>query len=746
MTDILKIENGVLIACTDKSVTSVVIPEGVRRIGRIAFLDCASLVSVEIPEGVRYIDERAFNRCSSLESVVLPSSVTEIGEYAFRTCKSLKSVVIKSSATKICEGAFEYCESITSVEFSGTVAQWKEVEGKEVNLLHYIPAMSVKCSDGEWQKPVIFVKDGIAVKCLYNKATSVEIPEDVTAIGKRAFSGCKSLSTVTLGDDFEKVPSEWFDSLNEANANYEIICTEDSLTYKAIKRSARLKAHVKTLALQNAKNKKIAQVNKAGADAVLSSLLAGKADSSFEILSNTKSSTVVLLKIAKNTGLFKLGTDSSKWLLKIKKVIEAFSDLSKSGADIFAVIQELKLPLAEIPVKKAKLLMLKADCDGFMNLFVTGKLIAKRFKVIKSIALFGVTEICDNAFKGCKSLASVVIPPGVTEIGEGAFYGCKSLTSVVIPEGVTAIGNWAFYDCKSLSSVVIPPGVTEIGEEAFMGCNINELSHPLLAIKDGLVVKGSKVLYCASQSGSVTIPDGVMEIGRMAFRNCTSLTSVVIPEGVTEIGASAFFACKSLTSVVIPPGVTEIGFEAFCGCKSLTSVVIPEGVTEIGTSAFRSCESLKSVVIPEGVTEICERAFRDCTSLMSVVIPSSVTEIGEEAFCGCTSLASVEIPSSVTEIDGGAFFGCTLLSSVEIPSSVTVIVAGTFEGCTSLKSLEIPSSVTVIDVGAFKDCTSLEMIEFGGTVAQWKSVEKNSGWHDGVPATSVKCSDGEAEL
>ena len=65
------------------------------------------------------------------------------------------------------------------------------------------------------------------------------------------------------------MPSEWFDRLDWNNENYEIVCTKDSSTYKAVKRSPKLKKHIKDLALQVAKNEKIATVNKVGADALL---------------------------------------------------------------------------------------------------------------------------------------------------------------------------------------------------------------------------------------------------------------------------------------------------------------------------------------------------------------------------------------------------------------------------------------------------------------------------------------------
>jgi len=141
-------------------------------------------------------------------------------------------------------------------------------------------------------------------------------------------------------------------------------------------------------------------------------------------------------------------------------------------------------------------------------------------------------------------------------------------------------------------------------------------------------------------------------------------------------------------------------------------VVLVEG----GVAVKCLDKSAASVEIPSGVTEIGDWAFKDCKSLASVVIPDSVTKIGRSAFKGCTSLASVVIPAGVTEIGGW-----------------------TFEDCTALASVVIPDSVTKIGWEAFKNCKALASVAFGGTVAQWKAVEKEPGWHKGVPAKSVKC-------
>ena len=71
-----------------------------------------------------------------------------------------------------------------------------------------------------------------------------------------------------------------------------------------------------------------------------------------------------------------------------------------------------------------------------------------------------VTTIGNSAFSWCDSLTSVTIPDSVTTIGDHAFAYCSSLTSVTIGNSVTTIGELAFYNCKSLTSVIFKDTTT----------------------------------------------------------------------------------------------------------------------------------------------------------------------------------------------------------------------------------------------------------------------------------------------
>ena len=59
-------------------------------------------------------------------------------------------------------------------------------------------------------------------------------------------------------------------------------------------------------------------------------------------------------------------------------------------------------------------------------------------------------------------LLVVEIPDDDTQIHENAFEGCHTLAKLTIPDSVTHIGKCAFADCSSLVTVTIPNSVTHI--------------------------------------------------------------------------------------------------------------------------------------------------------------------------------------------------------------------------------------------------------------------------------------------
>jgi len=373
------------------------------------------------------------------------------------------------------------------------------------------------------------------------------------------------------------------------------------------------------------------------------------------------------------------------------------------------------------------------------------------------------------------SLKSVTITDG--EIFEGAFANCEFLTNITIPDSATSIGFAAFSHCTNLISITIPNSVTRIEYGAFYNSGVTEI-HYNGDLTDWLNIenlgylmgfgheKSPKLLFIAGKriEGELVIPEGVTSICDDAFTNCVEITNVRIPnsvtvigyaafnnsnltravisEGVETIGTYAFRGCERLTSITIPNSVKSIEEGAFFGCTSLTNVTISEGVETIGTDAFYGCESLKNVTIPSSITDIGYGTFFGCTSLVSVKISEGVETIRDSAFSDCESLTSVTIPSSVKLIDSYAFSGCTSLASVKISEGVARIGNSAFNRCESLTSIVIPKSITSIGNEAFSYCSKLTTIEFNGTINQWNSIAKSSGWNENTGNLVIKCTDG----
>lgn len=88
---------------------------GMLSIGSRAFSLCKSLSTVIIGDGVSYINSYAFYGCENLASVVVGDNVTGIGNQVFQNCSSLTSVVLGKNVWSIGTSSFADCPKLKDI-------------------------------------------------------------------------------------------------------------------------------------------------------------------------------------------------------------------------------------------------------------------------------------------------------------------------------------------------------------------------------------------------------------------------------------------------------------------------------------------------------------------------------------------------------------------------------------------------------------------------------------------------------
>ncbi len=110
--------------------TALALPENYNgqnyEIYKLAFYR-SNLVSVIISDGVTKIGDSAFESCGSLTNAKIGDSVKSIGDYAFSYCVKLNSVTIGKGVTSIGYHAFYDCWRLSNIYYRGTETEWLSI-------------------------------------------------------------------------------------------------------------------------------------------------------------------------------------------------------------------------------------------------------------------------------------------------------------------------------------------------------------------------------------------------------------------------------------------------------------------------------------------------------------------------------------------------------------------------------------------------------------------------------------------
>lgn len=174
----------------NKSITSVIIPEGVTAIGDDAFFQCNNLTEVSLPNSLISIGYRSF-AVTKVRSIIMGDNVISIGNEAFLNSR-LEEIRLSSNLKTIGWKAFYGCDKLTSIDIPAGVTEIGE------------EAFSTCSSIVSFVIPDGITRIGKDLLRGCKSLTSVVIPKSVTYIDE-AFYSCKSLKTIY----FKGSEEEW---------------------------------------------------------------------------------------------------------------------------------------------------------------------------------------------------------------------------------------------------------------------------------------------------------------------------------------------------------------------------------------------------------------------------------------------------------------------------------------------------------------------------------------------------------
>lgn len=263
------------------SITSVIINNGVTKIGECAFEGCGSLKSVTISKSVKRIEGLAFAGCEQLEAVYiedlaawcgisfpttlyynypngnplmyagklylngelveklsLPANVNEISDNAFYGCTSIKSADIPQNVTAIGDYAFYGCSNLQKLKVaSGLKSSGYRAFCECDSLSEVIVSDLAAWCDMDFEYVDNYSDWDYGSNPLYNQnaalyindvtAKNIVIPDSVTNIKPRVFYGASNITSASIPDSVTTVNEYAFYNCE----NLLSVTIPDSVTY-----------------------------------------------------------------------------------------------------------------------------------------------------------------------------------------------------------------------------------------------------------------------------------------------------------------------------------------------------------------------------------------------------------------------------------------------------------------------------------------------------------------------------------
>jgi len=513
-------DNDTLVKCIPNGQKTIIIPEGIKTVGRTCFAG-TNVEEVVLPEGIETIDSDAFNLCTKLKKINFPETLKVIDHGAFNGCFSLETVILPKVMKEINNYAF-YAAGV-----------------KHLTLPERVSSVGIK----------VFAKTDIE---------TTDIPESFT-LGSEMFTECQKLHSINLLGSHITIPERCFcDCIN---------LTEIDITKTAL---------IKDEAFRGCQNLSVSTIPADTLVAVSAFEESGVTDVTIEDISKISNRVFADCKSLEKLTINVVDgpTSVSSALVKGCKNLQTvvFTGRTKNLTVIeAAAFKETKnLNTISLP-DTIKTISKEAFYDsGIENIHLPDSLkqigtMAFARSGLKDIIIPNkIKKLGEYAFHNCEELTEVTLPESVTKIPSGIFEDCCSLKTVNAPN-VDTVCDHAFYNCKNLETFDFSK-LQSLDLMAFAYTGIREA-----VFSDKFSQLGISVFHHCKNLQTVDMKTcKIQEIPYQCFCCCKELKNVQLPQNVTAFDNSCFLRAN-LNKLTINTG-TYVGNNAFS--KSFISELV----------------------------------------------------------------------------------------------------------------------------------------------------------------------------
>ena len=424
-----------------------------KSIESFAFANNSSIVEVILPASLSDIKDSAF-KGSSIQKINLSecSNISIIWRYAFAECKALNTITFATftstddMAVKLAinDYAFSGCTALETLNLPENLGALGSYAFKgctkltTVNFVANAKFITPETTGGEDPAPAAYDPAGL-----------------VTTIGDGAFMDCTSLTTITLPYFIARIGNSAFEN-----------CTA-----------------LATFTTMDGADSKTAALRTIGDRAFFGSTSLNNVD-----VNTTKGVNTIGVSAFENCG--QLATIN-------------LSGVTRFVEGVFRNAKALK------SVTMSANASIYVGQEAFRNCVTLSDITAR------------IAAVEDGAFRNCISLRAITfVSSGIEYIGSNAFNGCVLIQKVLIPSSVVAIGDSAFDGCRGITSLTFESSETlqTIGYSAFGGCSLLT---------------------------RVILPSSLVELNASAFYGCSDLEYVEFGENIQTVGEDAFALCAT---------------------------------------------------------------------------------------------------------------------------------------------------------------------------------------------------------